>query len=426
MGTQAAVLRSPTDEEIQDALNRVLCSAAFRASKRCKDFTEYVCLKTLQGAAATLKERTLAIDVFNRHTHGEDSGDENIVRVGAREVRKRLAIYYASEGANDPVRIEVPIGSYVPTFHYQLEPLDIPKAELALVPEPARTNPTAVPPTGGGRWYRSTMWLVLSMLVSIAVATAWITSRPTTEFLAFWNPAFLSSTPLLVLSHPVVYQPSSRALLLDEEMNGAPKLPVQRAINVPAKLLDGSDFVPVVNEYVGIGDATTALDIYSLFAQHSRKPRLQLADKLEFEDLYGSPAILVGGSFSNRWTAELTKNLRYQFRFEGESKPWIVDSQGKQKWGLANLTDDRRTAEDYSLICRIPHAQTGSFLLIVAGLTVFGTEAGGKVLTDPKLLQPVLRDLSKDWADHNLEMVMRVEVIGDGPALPKLVAAYTW
>ena len=44
-------------------------------------------------------------------------GDDSIVRVGAREIRKRLAQYYVSDGVNDEVRIDLPLGSYVPAFH---------------------------------------------------------------------------------------------------------------------------------------------------------------------------------------------------------------------------------------------------------------------------------------------------------------------
>ena len=110
----------PNETEVRREIEHVLSSSVFRGSKRCHDFTNYVCAKTLQGASGTLKERTIAIDVFGRRTN-EAVGDDNIVRVGAREVRKRLALYYAGEGAEDPVRIELPTGTYVPIFRYQSE-----------------------------------------------------------------------------------------------------------------------------------------------------------------------------------------------------------------------------------------------------------------------------------------------------------------
>jgi len=70
----------------------------------------------MDGNANSLKERTLATDVFDRPASW-DSGEDTIVRGGAREVRKRLAQYYASpEGMHERVRFELAPGSYVPVF----------------------------------------------------------------------------------------------------------------------------------------------------------------------------------------------------------------------------------------------------------------------------------------------------------------------
>jgi hypothetical protein len=426
LGATPATTRGqvPNETEVRSEIEHVLSSSVFRGSKRCHDFTNYVCAKTLQGASGTLKERTIAIDVFGRRTT-EASVDDNIVRVGAREVRKRLALYYAGEGAEDPVRIELPTGTYVPVFRYQsqrpnfnVKPPLIEEASAIAAPAPGSRTPK-----------RGRFWIAASAIAAVTISVLWLRAARNlpTEFDNFWQPAFESPAPiLLVMPHPIVYHPSSRALLLDEQLNGKPELATARPINIPPQRLDGSDFVPVLNQYVGLGDAVAANDVSSVFERHNRVPQLRLADKLEFNDLYDSTVVLVGGSFSNRWTAEITKGLRYQFRFEGQSKPWIVDSQGDQKWGLAAITEDRRTPEDYILICRMPHAQTGKLIVVVAGLTVFGTEAGGRILSDPKLLQPILQNLPEGWQSRNLEAVMKVPVVGDGPALPSLVAVHTW
>lgn len=411
----------PSATEVRREIEHVLCSSVFRGSKRCLDFTNYVCLKTLQGAADTLKERTIAIEVFGRRTC-EVSGDDNIVRVGAREVRKRLALYYAGEGAENPVRIELPTGSYIPVFRYRAT-----KPLLAVHTQALPDDTSEVKATWKAKHRRwGKVWIAAALAGMALLAFSLKATRVRTGFDTFWKPAFDTSAPVLVvMPHPIVYHPSTRALLLDEQLNGKSDLAVTRPIEVPAARLDGSDFVPVLNQYVGFGDAVAANYVSSIFHPRGRSLQLRLADKLEFNDLYGSTVVLIGGSFSNRWTAEVTKGLRYQFRFEGQSQPWVIDTASERKWGLA-LTEDRRTPLDYILICRMLDAQNGKLMVVIAGLAVFGTEAGGRILSDPKLLEPLLQQLPKDWATRNLEMVMKVEVVGGGPALPTLVAAHTW
>ena len=70
----------------------------------------------------SLKERTIAVEVFGRNPKS-DLADDTIVRVGAREVRKRLAQYYLTPaGAASGIRIDLPLGSYAPEFRYLAAP----------------------------------------------------------------------------------------------------------------------------------------------------------------------------------------------------------------------------------------------------------------------------------------------------------------
>src|SRR3954454_17471423 len=106
----------PTHDEVRRQLGAILASPAFHGSKRCQQFLEHVCERALAGQENTLKERTVAIEVFGRQPES-DLGEDTIVRVGAREVRKRLAQYYVSpDGASAGVRIDLPPGTYVPEF----------------------------------------------------------------------------------------------------------------------------------------------------------------------------------------------------------------------------------------------------------------------------------------------------------------------
>ena len=95
----------------------MLACHEFRSSKRSQDFLRYVVEHTLTGHADMLKERTIGIEVFGRSTSYEPS-DDATVRVKAGDVRKRLGLYYAEQGAHNPVRIEMPAGTYVPEFRW--------------------------------------------------------------------------------------------------------------------------------------------------------------------------------------------------------------------------------------------------------------------------------------------------------------------
>src|SRR5215471_19727165 len=104
------------EEQIRQELDRVLASHEFRSSKRSQEFLRYVVEHALSGQGEMLKERTIGIEVFGRPT-SYDPSDDATVRVKAGEVRKRLGLYYSSEGAHDTIRIELPSGTYVPQFH---------------------------------------------------------------------------------------------------------------------------------------------------------------------------------------------------------------------------------------------------------------------------------------------------------------------
>lgn len=101
--------------EVQDQLNRILGSKTFSLSKRQIAFLKHIVVARLDGQADKLKEYSLGIDVFEKDS-SFDPGIDSIVRVEASRLRSKLREYYAEEGSNDPLKIEVPKGHYVPTF----------------------------------------------------------------------------------------------------------------------------------------------------------------------------------------------------------------------------------------------------------------------------------------------------------------------
>lgn len=100
---------------IRAELDRILHSDTFARSERSRALLSYVIERDLQGEADRLKGFAIALDVFDREDSFDPSTDA-VVRVQAGRLRDLLDSYYASEGAQDEVRISIPRGSYVPAY----------------------------------------------------------------------------------------------------------------------------------------------------------------------------------------------------------------------------------------------------------------------------------------------------------------------
>ena len=118
--------------DVREELGRLLGSPGFDASARNRRFLEYIVEETLAGRADRLKGTSIAIDVFGRDATIDPQHDP-VVRIEAAKLRRRLERYFLTAGREDPVRIDIPKGGYVPTFERR---------------EPALPDPAAVAPAG--------------------------------------------------------------------------------------------------------------------------------------------------------------------------------------------------------------------------------------------------------------------------------------
>jgi adenylate cyclase len=125
---------SNSDDAIREALDRVLASQPFLTADRRARLLRFLVQESLSKRIDSLKESIIAMEVFDRPPDYDPKLD-SIVRVEMGRLRSRLTEYYSQAGLNDPVRIEVPKGSYQPTFSFNSrEP-----TPLASSPRPKRS-----------------------------------------------------------------------------------------------------------------------------------------------------------------------------------------------------------------------------------------------------------------------------------------------
>lgn len=101
--------------EVTNAMQRILASRTFARSERLRAFLKYIVETEQAGLAHQLKGYTIGIDVFGR-SEGFDPGIDPLVRVQAGKLRKLLNQFYTNEGREEPLRIRIPTGAYVPIY----------------------------------------------------------------------------------------------------------------------------------------------------------------------------------------------------------------------------------------------------------------------------------------------------------------------
>lgn len=136
MGVWVLQNREPPDTETcQALLGRILFSAQLRRSTRMRELLAYVGRKALDEGCEQLHEQEIGTEVFGRSA-GYDTSIDNIVRVNATELRKRIDAYFETEGLNESLVMEIPRGSYIPVFHYRR--VESPSAAAPAAPAPAQ------------------------------------------------------------------------------------------------------------------------------------------------------------------------------------------------------------------------------------------------------------------------------------------------
>lgn len=96
-------------------LEKIVASAGFSRNERLARFLRFVVEQHLEGKDDELKESVVAVEVFGRSAD-HNPKQHSIVRTEAGRLRARLSEYYAGEGLNDSLIIELPKGGYVPVL----------------------------------------------------------------------------------------------------------------------------------------------------------------------------------------------------------------------------------------------------------------------------------------------------------------------
>jgi hypothetical protein len=366
-------------------IGRVASSRYVNRSARLRDLLLYLSARVIEDDAAEIHEQEVGHQVFGRPAD-YDTAIDNIVRVHASTLRKRLDQYFASEGAHEAIVLEIPKGNYAPVFRERLEP-------------PPPTPPRELrPPSADWR-----IWFLAATACLFACSTAYLLLRGSRS-------ASQALPPTVQLFWAQVFQPSrSTDIVLDDagvglyqELTGRPlalsnyfdraylsSLPETAA---GANLDSQTASSMVLRRQSSFAGANFLWKLIHIGDIGRRPTLLRFARDYSFRELKANNAILLGNSRSNPWVEPFETRLGLRWIFDTATGTYFpVDSWDADKKYQPSGPGD--THEGYCAISLLPNLGHTGNVLIIAGTGGSAVNAGAGFLADESSVAALRRRL---------------------------------
>jgi hypothetical protein len=237
----------------------------------------------------------------------------------------------------------------------------------------------------------------------------WIYFPRQDPFERFWDPILESRNQVILCVGVNAGGPSASTALA-------------RTDSAAGILLAESDQISVPEfRHTGVGAAQSLFHFGRLFARSAAQPILETVHETSFSRVQSGPTILLG-AFNNRWTLEASTALPFTLIRDGTER---IQNRDKNQVWTTRKNARGEILEDFAIVARSV-ADSKRPVIILAGLTPFGTGAAGRFVTDEGAMNRWLAQLPPDWHELELEAVVRVRVIGNSSGPPEVVAWKSW
>jgi hypothetical protein len=409
---------SPEVAQIREHLDVVLASDEFSSSRRASELLQHLVERSLAGDSASLKERLLGVEIFHRRSDYNTSTDA-IVRVTANDVRRRLAQFY-SRHPDQPLRISLPLGSYVPDFitatvrepdsalasgvHVSSSPLLHPELLPAADIEHPTSAGTPAPASG-----RVLPRLQYALGLALAVLVGWwfhgaVHGRgaQTNSAYSFYNdllgPIGLNSPGkteiALTNPHVLLYLGlKSPGPALGATLNDVP-VPADMAAVLNKSANDNQAdfpyhhfFVDLTN-YTGMGEAKAAFGLARTLEATGRSAELTEERFLNWETARQEPLVILGAPHESKFVQDTLSAANFTIGYDSIHNVHPLPGERTDY----SKTHNGDVIEDYGLIW-MTQSPSGTRILVLAGLSSAGTAGVGEFFSDPDRMKPVYQQL---------------------------------
>jgi hypothetical protein len=403
-------------------VRRIVAGRHFSRSPLLSKFLLYIVAETIEGRQDEITEHQIGVQVFGRPA-GYRTVEDNIVRNYARQLRKRLAEYFAGDGRDDPQRIEIPSGGYVPVFLESANntpvQLDATSREPGMVQLPA---PGAAAdddrPAAALQWNWRWILMVTAPLAAYSCVLVGLTWLAMTH-MRMWNqatePAQILWQTLLNSSSNIYIVPSDAGFNLLEDLSHHSVLLASYIkggyLELPLPQVDSHTVADLrTQQFTDFTDLQIVAALLRLPQYDPRRVFLRFPRDLRIDDLKDASAIIVGSVCSNPWAAIADFSVNFRIVCgEGMQGSTIVNTKpqpGEQASYASHWNEPAH--ETYALITFLPNLRSNGHVLLLEGLDVAGTQAAAETVLHSDAIYTILRQAVRpDGSLGSFEVLLR-------------------
>lgn len=429
---------------------RVANSRGFAHSETLRSFLLYVAEHGIAGRLEAIKEQQIGSQVLGRRTD-YDPAEDNIVRVRARQLRKKVEEYFADEGLHEAVVMSIPKGHYVPLF--QLRPpadraedgAGPPEEALEAVEVAVEPVATIVPDApkrkaeARSKILSALPWIVAllalcSLLLVIggekAAKQAPLAETPNTRIArGVWGRLFSAS------DHELKVITADAGFALWQDLTGHT---VSLGEYLSRRYLEGDGKNPELREiairrHTSTADMSVTLRLADTARLFGGRLKVQFARNVDIHDLRTGNVVLLGSRRSNPWVQlfepQLNFSLEEQRDSHGPSFRNKSPKTGEPKvFSISSPLElhgaEEKSMESYAVAAMLPSPSETGMVMLIEGLSMEGTEAAGEFVTNFEKLGGVLRRIGvkSDQPVKQCEMLLKLTAVPGGFGDAELIA----
>lgn len=370
------VVPLPLQDERWALLHRVAASSAFQKSNRCRELLLFVGERSLRDPNHVIREQEIGVSVFGR-PQSYDTSQDTLVRVQISQLRKKIHQYFAEEGKDEALGLELPKGSYSIVFHPRSAEAEQDPLELL------------------GR--RTRRGYILAGVVAVLIlacgllalqnydlrhrAQLGLGNKPMVD--KFWQQMFqnglhtylvLADGNILVLQDQIKHQIS-----VQEYESKAFERMATKSIEDPA--LRALTLNVAYRRFTGIADAALAVRMGLVGASNGLGLDVVLARDVSMPQVSTHNTILMGSRRANPWVGLFEEKLNFRTIFEESPKLAYFQNVSPKAGEQADYRGQWSTLS-YCRVAYLPNPKGNGSVLLISGTDVQATEAGGEFVTN--------------------------------------------